>query len=60
MYAIQTTINHERHGCTSAQQLPTFYLNSDTDEDVERMALDILSGWNDNEDTTIYLKVTKI
>lgn len=60
MYAVQTTINHERHGCTSTQRLPTFYLDFVTAEYAERAALDILSGWNDNEDTTIALNVTKV
>lgn len=60
LYAVQTTIRHERHGCTTTQQLPTFYLDYVLAENARQAALDILSGWNDNDDTTIDLTVAKV
>jgi len=59
IYAVQATIRHERHGCTTQQQLPVFYLDYLTEEYAQRIALDILSGWNDNDDTTIDIALTK-
>lgn len=59
IFAVRATINHERHGCTTSQQLPTFYLDFVTAEYAERAALDILSGWNDNDDTDVRVTVEK-
>jgi hypothetical protein len=60
IYAVQATITHERHGCTTSQQLPVFYLDYMSEEYAQRIALDILSGWNDNDDTTIHIALTRM
>jgi len=60
IYAVQATIKHERHGCTTQQQLPVFYLDYVSEEYASRIALDILSGWNDNDDTTIEIELTQM
>lgn len=60
MYAVQATVTHERRGCTTTQQLPVFYVDYLMADNAKRAALDILSGWNDNDDTTLRVTVDKV